>query len=210
MHRKLVLMLMAGAACCLAMEASATHPHGTHLTPPACPPGCKIVEEVCYKEVCRDVCKPVPEVKKIKKWVYSCKSDPFCIPTGGPNVCGLGGKCKTGCDKCKDQGCPHCVGPYSRNLLVKREIVVDEIVTTKCVVEKVTEVVPYKVYRIVPCEAAPCVTAPVPSGTVPAPSVPHVLPKMPPATGAVPAVPSGVPAALAPLSPIGIPAGEAR
>ena len=33
--------------------------------PGTCEPGYKIVEEVCYKEVCTKVCKVVPETKKI-------------------------------------------------------------------------------------------------------------------------------------------------
>jgi len=127
------------------LVAEATLPE-QHLSPPACPPGCKVVEETCYKEVCRDVCKTVPDVKKIKKWVYTCKCEPFCVSVGGSQ----------GCGECSGKGCAACKGPYNRTLLIKREVVVDEIITNKCVVEKVTEIVPYKTYRIIPCEA-PCV-----------------------------------------------------
>ncbi len=104
--------------------------------PPPCEPGFRIVEEIHYQEVCHDVCKIVPEVKK--KWVYSWKDDPFCLHQGSHKSCSA-------------EGCPHgsCLGPFPRKQLVKKEVI-DKVVS-KCVVVKVVELVLYKVYRKVPC-----------------------------------------------------------
>src|SRR4051794_23086053 len=120
-----------------------------HHGAPACPPGCQVVAETCYKDVSRDVCKVVPDTIKVKKWVYSCVDDPFCIPNSGKKHGGL-----LHHHDC-DEGCPRCEGPYCRTQLVKREVVVKEICTTKCVVEKVVERVAYTVYHTQPC-GAPC------------------------------------------------------
>ena len=105
-------------------------------------PGYQIVEEICYKQVERSVCKVVPDVKKVSKWVYSCKEDPFCIKKSGKHCT---------CDSCSD--------PQHRIQLVKREVI-EEHATTKCVVEKIVETVPYKVYRKVPCGPAASSVAP--------------------------------------------------
>ncbi len=104
-----------------------------HHAPPTCEPGFKIVEEVVMQEVTRTVCKMVPDMKK--KWVYSWIDDPFCVKCG------------------KHGSCQHCQGPYCRKQLVKFQI--DDCPTMKCVTETITEVVPVKVYRKVPCDDAP-------------------------------------------------------
>ncbi len=132
-----ILVVLAGSLA-LAQEPS--------QKPPPCKPGFRIVEEIHYREVCHHVCKIVPEVKK--KWVYCWKEDPFCLP-----------KCshKHHCDA----DCPHCLGPFPRKQLVKKEVV-DKVVS-KCVVEKITERVPYKVYRQVPCDPANTPAIPPPA-----------------------------------------------
>ncbi len=140
----------------LAWQASyGTHPH-QHATPPVCEPGYQIVEETCTKQVERSVCKVVPDVKKVSKWVYSCKEDPFCIKKHG-------GHCS----------CPSCGDPQHRIQLVKREVI-EEHPTTKCVVEKVVETVTYKVYRKVPCGPA----APPPAAQT-LETIPRSLPMSP-------------------------------
>lgn len=101
-----------------------------HSTPPHCEPGYKIVEETVMQEVTRTVCKMVPETKK--KWVYSTIDDPFCIRDT------------------RHGECPNCSGPYCRKLLVKTHVEVP-CPGLKCVTETITEVVPVKVYRKVPC-----------------------------------------------------------
>lgn len=139
---------------------------------PPCEPGYQWVEEICYKDVERDVCKIVPDVIKHKKIVYTTKDDPFCIPHDGKNPWhaifkrGLGHG--HGCNTCKDGACepgkcPSCDGPYCRKQLVKKEIVCEEP-TTKCVVEKVVERVQYTVLKKVPCTTIPeCSTPGVPT-----------------------------------------------
>src|SRR4051794_9675938 len=139
MYRLLFSALCAGACVCAVLQAPGQEVVQTnHGAPPACPPGCQVVEEICFKDVCRFV----PDVRQIKKWVYSCKEEPFCVPSCRGPLCAH--------HQC-NAACPTCDGPYHRNLLVKREIIVDEVCAPKCVVEKV----PYKVYRIVPCGTVP-------------------------------------------------------
>jgi hypothetical protein len=136
-------MLHRIAVVCVVVAAVSLH--AGRAEPPACPPGCKIVEETVYKEICLYRCKVVPEIKK--KWVYECVDAPFCIQS-----CAHGGCCGE---------CAHCTGPHCRKQLVKRQI--DWKCDVKCEVEKVVEVVPCKVYRVVPC-AAPAPAMPLPSG----------------------------------------------
>lgn len=109
-----------------------------------CEPGYKMIECTEYKEVIRDVCRTVPDVKKVSKWVYACKDDPFCINFSGKRICLCHEK----------EGCPHCKGPYDRIQLVKKEVIT-EIPITKCVVEKIVEVVPVKTCKKIRC-TDPC------------------------------------------------------
>jgi len=108
---------------------------------PPCEPGYTYVYETEYKDVEKYVCKLESYTKKTKKWVYTCKDSPFCIHK---NHAGFLGIC----------GCPTCLGPFPRELLVKKEIVVKEEPATRCVAEKVVTKVPCTVIRKVPlCEA---------------------------------------------------------
>ena len=155
------------------------HRSSSTVCPTSCPPGCHVCEEVCYRETFRNVCKVVPETRKIKKWVYCCEPEPFCIKNTGPaprqRLFPLFGHrggddcakpCDSGCAKCGGKGCaketviacPKCEGPFCRNQLIKREVVVEEVCDFKCVVEKVCDKVAYKVYHTLPCDQ------PVPPG----------------------------------------------
>jgi hypothetical protein len=109
---------------------------------PACPPGCKIVEETVLKEQPRFCCEVVPKTKK--KWVHETIEDGFCIPHSPLH--------QRGCDKV-----PHCRA-CTRKLLVKKEVEVCD--GYKCQVKKTMETVAYKVYRVVPCGAAPVLDGP--------------------------------------------------
>jgi hypothetical protein len=109
---------------------------------PPCEPGYTIVEEIAYKEVCRYVCRPVPDVKKTTHVVYGCKKEGFCVPGCSLH---LPGHCPS--------GCPGKVKAHTRNLLVKK-VVSEETPTTKWVTEMVTEMVPCKVLRKVPPEVS--------------------------------------------------------
>jgi hypothetical protein len=145
------LRLFVGAAL-LALAGTAAAQAGDPC-PTACEPGYTIVEEICYKEVIRKVCKAVPETKK--KTVYSCKEEDFCVP-----------KCRGLCHGHGGDDCG-CATPRTRRVLVKKEVT-EECPSVKWVVEKVVEVVPYKVYRKVPCTTAPpCQTAPAAGASMP-------------------------------------------
>ena len=106
--------------------------------PPACEPGCVLVEEVVWQEVVRKVCKAVPDVKKQRKTVYDVKEESYCLPAcPSPFGCGARGGAAQ-------------AAPRTRRILVKKEVVVEEP-TVKYVVEDVVERVPCKVWRQVPC-----------------------------------------------------------
>jgi hypothetical protein len=89
--------------------------------------------QVGYHDVVSHVCRTVPDKKQIKKTVYEVKEVPFCLHKLPP-LFGHHGEC---CDECRECGCVRY-----KKVLLKKEIVCDEICTTKCVVEKVVERVP--------------------------------------------------------------------
>jgi hypothetical protein len=134
---------------------------------PACEPGYTIVEEICYKDVIKKVVRPVPDVKKVPRWVYDNRPEDFALP------CCTCPKC--GC--CAEDGCcVKCGKPCCRAPLIKR-LEYDYIPITKCEVECTVEKVPYKVYRKVPCGQA---VPPAAQVVVPAPAVdPEALPVPP-------------------------------
>ncbi len=134
----LAAMLFAVAAAPRAGRAGGPFPD----VPPPCEPGCKMVAEVCYKEVVRKVCRTVPDVKKVTHWVYDCKGEDYCAPRILPPHLGSHHGC--------DDGCKDCGKPRCRCMLVKTPVV-EECSTTKCIVEYVSERVPYVVYRKVRC-----------------------------------------------------------
>jgi hypothetical protein len=129
------------AVLALGMAWSALAAQGPPSLPP-CEPGYTYVYETEYKQVEKYVCKVVPYTKKTKKWVYACKDSPFCIHKTHSGFLGM----------C---GCPTCLGPFPRELLVKKEIVVKEEQATRCVAEKVVTKVPCTVVRKVPLGAVP-------------------------------------------------------
>jgi hypothetical protein len=91
---------------------------------------------------CGKVCREVPDVKKITKWVYCCKEEDYCAPRILPpclwHLCG---------------GCA-CGVPRTKHFLVKKAVVT-ECPTTKCVVEG-------------GCGSGPGAIAAAPAGSVPA------------------------------------------
>lgn len=143
------------------LTAQVTSPMAGRASPDlqVCPPGCKFVEEIVHKEVVRHVCKYVPDVKKVRKTVYECKEEPYCLPKcscGSFSLFGYRVSC-WGCGhSAANPECDQCEPVRMRRVLVKREVV-QECPTYKCVVETVREVVPVKVYRAVPCNSAPVV-----------------------------------------------------
>ena len=89
---------------------------------------CNAPDGCCWQEVVTHRCVIVPERKPIKKTVYECKEVPYCehaLPKFGHCDC-----------------CPSCQAcPKYKKVLVKKEVVIGEICTTKCVVEEVVEMV---------------------------------------------------------------------
>jgi hypothetical protein len=89
--------------------------------------------QVVWRDVVRHECKLVPETKQIKTTVYEVQEVPFCLHKLPP-LWGRHGDC---CDACRECGCVRY-----RKVLLKKEVVCDEICTTKCVVEEFVERVP--------------------------------------------------------------------
>jgi hypothetical protein len=118
---------------------------------------------VQYQEVVKKVCRQVPDVKKVTRWVYSCKTADFCKP--GCFLHGPGHQ--DGCGDC-DGHRPCCpCGPVGCKHLLLKRLVTEECPTTRCVVECTVERVPCVVYRMVPCGMPPASgPAPVPADGV--------------------------------------------
>ena len=94
----------------------------------ACP-SCHAADGCCYQDKISHRCVLVPDKKVIKKTVYECKELPYCLHRL-PKV----GECDC---------CPDCLAcPRYKKVLIKREVVVAEICTTKCVIEEYVERVP--------------------------------------------------------------------
>ena len=93
-------------------------------------------QEIVYQDVVTHRCKLVPETKQIKKTVYDVKEVPFCLPKLPP----LFSFHRACCDDC-----PECDCPRYKRVLIKKEIVCEEICSYKCVIEEVVERVPCRV-----------------------------------------------------------------
>jgi hypothetical protein len=136
--------------------------------PPSCPAGCKVIEEIINQEVCSYCQKVVPLMKT--RWVYDWVDDPFCVPHNPHCGAGLGHLCKHHCQDGHCQSCEFNGDIRCRKQLVKKPI--EECVGQQCVVEKITTIVPCKVYRIVPCNGVSGPSAepiPAPKVVVPDP-----------------------------------------
>ena len=136
---------------------TAVQPASATTTCPRC--SCCLPEEIVYKDVITHRCRLVPDKKQIKKTVYDCKEVPFCLHKLPPLFSHHGKDC---CDICCEP-CAECDCPRYKKVLLKKEIVCEEICGTKCVVEEVVERVPCRVCR--PCpkctQCAPPCTQPV-------------------------------------------------
>jgi hypothetical protein len=109
----------------------ADHPRFGPAT--TCEPTCAAPEETCAQAITRKVCRTVPDVQKITRWVYTCKPLDFCVP----NCLPPGGLFHNGCES----GCGDCGKVRTKCLLVKALVTV-ECPTTNCVVDGVTENAP--------------------------------------------------------------------
>jgi hypothetical protein len=132
-------------AVCLFASAAAAYLSAAEFMPGhhcRCP-HCQVVEEVVYQDVVSHVCRLHPDKKQKKKTVYECKEIPYCVHKLS---CPL--KHDHCCEQCKE--C-ECCARYKK-VLIKREIVICEECTTKCVPEPVVQRVPVKVCRVIPCD----------------------------------------------------------
>jgi hypothetical protein len=174
-HRIVVALLLAISAG--AVYVSAAEMLGGHQC--RCQ-HCQVVEETVYQDVVSHVCKMHPDKKQTKKTVYECKEVPYCVHKLS---CPL--KHDHCCEKCKE--C-ECCARYKK-VLIKKEVVVCEECTTKCVPEQVVTRVPVKVCRVIPCakcaaagcaNGVPCTQAvPVQGGPTPAATTPIQIPTPP-------------------------------
>jgi hypothetical protein len=121
-------------------------------------------EEIVYQDVVTHRCRLVPDVKQMKKTVYECKEVPFCLHKLPPLFSRHKHDC---CD-----ACPECDCPRYKKVLLKKEIVCEEICGTKCVIEEVIERVPCHVCR--PCPH--CSSAVPRASAAPLPPAPLVEP----------------------------------
>jgi len=93
--------------------------------------------QIVYQDVVSHRCKLVPDKKQIKKTVYEVKEVPFCLHKLPPLFSHLHGDC---CDECLECDCPRY-----KKVLIKKEIVCEEICGTKCVIEEFVERIPCRV-----------------------------------------------------------------
>ena len=96
-------------------------------------------EKVGYQDCITHTCQLVPEVKQIRKTVYEVQEVPYCLKKLPPLWTLFH---RHGCD-CEQSAECQCV--RYRKVLVKKEVVCQEICTTKCVVEERIERVPCQV-----------------------------------------------------------------
>lgn len=157
--RLAILVTAAGAYLpCAAQEPFAEKPA-------YCEPGFQYIPVTEYREVSHACCKQVPIIRK--KWVYSSKSDYFCVPKFPACSCDK----QAGCPSSPE--CGSCNGPFCRQQLIKKRV--EYQCGTKCEVEIVKDKVPCVVWRKVPCsQVGPPPGAPT-TGSPPATSHP-VLP----------------------------------
>lgn len=155
----LVLAMLIAPSCAARLDAAegaavvqaSANFHGKHC------PHCQ--EEIVYQDVVTHRCVMVPDVKQIKKTVYECKEEPFCLHKLPSLFSHLKHEC------CND--CPECDCPRYKKVLLKKEVVCKEVCGTKCVIEEVVERVPCRVCRPCPhcAQAAPSCVQPVPLAT---------------------------------------------
>jgi hypothetical protein len=165
------LWLAFAAALCSPPLTQAAEPGGVALASAALPcPHCKGCphDEIVYQDVVCHRCVMKPDKKEIKKTVYGCKEVPFCLRKLPPLFSHFKKKdcCDSGCDDCGECDCPRY-----KKVLLKKEVVCDEICTTKCVIEEYVERVPVRV-----CRACPHCAQGAPACALPAPHCADVAP----------------------------------
>ena len=89
-----------------------------------------------YQPCVTHSCQLVPAIKQIKKTVYEVQEVPYCVKKCPPLWSLLHHR---GCD-C--EACAPCDCVRYKKVLVKREVVCEEVCTTKCVVQEHIQRVP--------------------------------------------------------------------
>lgn len=87
---------------------------------------------VRHDVICHE-CKLVPETKQVKKTIYEVREVPFCLHKLPP-LFGHHGDC---CDECRE-----CGKVRYKKVLLKKEVVCEEICSSKCVVHEYVDRVP--------------------------------------------------------------------
>ena len=127
--RQMIALVALGLASSLARAA------GPEQAGPVQGP-CQLCEgQIVYRDVVCHRCKLVPGTKQIKKTIYEVKEVPFCLTKLPPLH-----HHKDCCD-----ACPECDCPRYKKVLMKKEIVCEEICAPKCVIEEYVERVPCRV-----------------------------------------------------------------
>ena len=89
-----------------------------------------------YQPCVTHSCQLVPEIKQIKKTVYEVQEVPYCVKKGPPLWALLHHH------GCECEACAQCDCVRYKKVLVKREVVCEEVCTTKCVVQQHIQHVP--------------------------------------------------------------------
>ncbi len=89
-----------------------------------------VAEQAPPCECVEHFCKLVPEKKQIKKTVYEVQCVPYCLKKLPP-ICSLFHHHGCDCEMCAECQCPRY-----KKVLVKKEVVCQEICTSKCVIEE--------------------------------------------------------------------------
>jgi hypothetical protein len=115
--------------------------------------------QIVYRDVVCHRCKVVPGTRQIKKTIYEVKEVPFCLTKLPPlhhhkDCC---------CDDCVECDCPRY-----KKVLMKKEIVCEEVCAPKCVIEEYVERIPCRICcpdcpscGKLSAEIAPAITTPV-------------------------------------------------
>lgn len=155
MSKRMGLLLLTGLLGLQGLARAEDEPGIFTERPATCAPGCTLVEEIRYHEVCKKVCHIEPNVRVLRVPCYEMKCEPICklrCGKGDPITCKDGSCKKCDCYPQNEYDAPPkgCGKIRDRRILIKREVEVEHH-HFKCVVENVVSLVPYKVYRQVPC-----------------------------------------------------------
>ena len=126
-------MLIDKTLIVLALTAAITVPAAGDGPPPSHPQQAQVA---CCEQCVTHSCRLVPEIKQIKKTVYEVQEVPYCVKKLPP-LWSLFHHHGCDCETCAECDCVRY-----KKVLVKKEIVVHEVCTTRCVVEEHLQTAP--------------------------------------------------------------------